>query len=164
MKKLRQVQRLFISLYSQLPLYSFSWQHCMKAGPCLFLYYLRCLLVLLEQFSCLVFFPESQIMFMHRSVLITLIGLAAKNAILIVEFAKVRVDRGEELIKSTLEAVKLRLRPISYDFDGFYFRSSAACFCHRCRRHCTQDHRLYCYSVECLLLLQLPFLWYLCFL
>jgi HAE1 family hydrophobic/amphiphilic exporter-1 len=44
--------------------------------------------------------------------LITLIGLAAKNAILIVEFAKVRVDRGEELIKSTLDAVNLRLRPI----------------------------------------------------
>jgi HAE1 family hydrophobic/amphiphilic exporter-1 len=44
--------------------------------------------------------------------LITLIGLAAKNAILIVEFAKVRVDLGEELIKSTLEAVSLRLRPI----------------------------------------------------
>lgn len=44
--------------------------------------------------------------------LITLIGLAAKNAILIVEFAKVRVDRGEELIKSTLDAVRLRLRPI----------------------------------------------------
>ena len=44
--------------------------------------------------------------------LITLIGLAAKNAILIVEFAKVRVDRGEELMQSTLEAVKLRLRPI----------------------------------------------------
>jgi HAE1 family hydrophobic/amphiphilic exporter-1 len=44
--------------------------------------------------------------------LIALIGLAAKNAILIVEFAKVRVDRGEEVIKSTLEAVKLRLRPI----------------------------------------------------
>jgi HAE1 family hydrophobic/amphiphilic exporter-1 len=44
--------------------------------------------------------------------LITLIGLAAKNAILIVEFAKVRVDTGEELIQSTLEAVSLRLRPI----------------------------------------------------
>ena len=44
--------------------------------------------------------------------LITLIGLAAKNAILIVEFAKVRVDRGEELLKSTLDAVSLRLRPI----------------------------------------------------
>ncbi|MEC5144012.1 efflux RND transporter permease subunit [Chitinophaga sp. 212800010-3] len=44
--------------------------------------------------------------------LITLIGLSAKNAILIVEFAKVRVDRGEDLIKSTIEAVGLRLRPI----------------------------------------------------
>jgi len=44
--------------------------------------------------------------------LITLIGLAAKNAILIVEFAKVRVDRGEDLMQSTLEAVRLRLRPI----------------------------------------------------
>jgi len=44
--------------------------------------------------------------------LITLIGLAAKNAILIVEFAKVRVDRGEELIESTMQAVRLRLRPI----------------------------------------------------
>jgi HAE1 family hydrophobic/amphiphilic exporter-1 len=44
--------------------------------------------------------------------LITLIGLSAKNAILIVEFAKVRVDRGEELVMSTLEAVSLRLRPI----------------------------------------------------
>ncbi|WP_183558131.1 efflux RND transporter permease subunit [Mucilaginibacter sp. SP1R1] len=44
--------------------------------------------------------------------LITLIGLAAKNAILIVEFAKERVDRGMELEKATLDAVKLRLRPI----------------------------------------------------
>ncbi|QEM02828.1 multidrug efflux RND transporter permease subunit [Mucilaginibacter rubeus] len=44
--------------------------------------------------------------------LITLIGLAAKNAILIVEFAKERVDTGMELEKATLEAVRLRLRPI----------------------------------------------------
>jgi HAE1 family hydrophobic/amphiphilic exporter-1 len=44
--------------------------------------------------------------------LITLIGLSAKNAILIVEFAKIRVDTGEELVQSTLEAVRLRLRPI----------------------------------------------------
>ena len=44
--------------------------------------------------------------------LITLIGLAAKNAILIVEFAKERVDWGMELTKATLEAVRLRLRPI----------------------------------------------------
>lgn len=44
--------------------------------------------------------------------LITLIGLAAKNAILIVEFAKERVDRGGEIIPATLQAVALRLRPI----------------------------------------------------
>lgn len=44
--------------------------------------------------------------------LITLIGLAAKNAILIVEFAKERVDHGVEIITATLEAVNLRLRPI----------------------------------------------------
>ncbi len=44
--------------------------------------------------------------------LITLIGLSAKNAILIVEFAKMRVDRGEELVQSTLEGAGLRLRPI----------------------------------------------------
>jgi len=44
--------------------------------------------------------------------LITLIGLAAKNAILIVEYAKVRVDSGEDLLQSTIEAVSIRLRPI----------------------------------------------------
>ena len=44
--------------------------------------------------------------------LITLIGLAAKNAILIVEFAKERVDNGIDVIEATLDAVHLRLRPI----------------------------------------------------
>ncbi|HWB24290.1 MAG TPA: efflux RND transporter permease subunit [Chitinophagaceae bacterium] len=44
--------------------------------------------------------------------LITLIGLSAKNAILIVEFAKERVDKGIPVVSATLEAVKLRLRPI----------------------------------------------------
>ncbi|MBS1496928.1 MAG: multidrug efflux RND transporter permease subunit [Bacteroidetes bacterium] len=44
--------------------------------------------------------------------LVTLIGLAAKNAILIVEFAKERVDHGIGIINATLEAVQLRLRPI----------------------------------------------------
>lgn len=44
--------------------------------------------------------------------LITLIGLAAKNAILIVEFAKERLQRGMDLKDATLEAVRLRLRPI----------------------------------------------------
>jgi HAE1 family hydrophobic/amphiphilic exporter-1 len=43
---------------------------------------------------------------------ITLIGLAAKNAILIVEFAKVRVDNGMAAAEAALEAARLRLRPI----------------------------------------------------
>ena len=53
--------------------------------------------------------------------LITLIGLSAKNAILIVEFAKIRVDRGEDLILSTLAAVRLRIRPIIMTSLSFIF-------------------------------------------
>ena len=44
--------------------------------------------------------------------LVMLIGLAAKNAILIVEFAKVRYQGGMPLVESALEAARLRLRPI----------------------------------------------------
>jgi len=53
--------------------------------------------------------------------LITLIGLAAKNAILIVEYAKERVDTGKDILESTLEAVKLRLRPIIMTSLAFIF-------------------------------------------
>ncbi|HET7118726.1 MAG TPA: efflux RND transporter permease subunit, partial [Hanamia sp.] len=53
--------------------------------------------------------------------LITLIGLAAKNAILIVEFAKERVDSGMDLIKATIAAVKLRFRPIIMTSLAFIF-------------------------------------------
>jgi len=44
--------------------------------------------------------------------LVMLIGLAAKNAILIVEFAKVRYESGMSLMDAALAAAKLRLRPI----------------------------------------------------
>ncbi len=44
--------------------------------------------------------------------LIMLIGLAAKNAILIVEFAKLRRDAGEPIVQAALDGAKLRLRPI----------------------------------------------------
>ena len=44
--------------------------------------------------------------------LLTIIGLAAKNAILIVEYAKVRVDAGMEALEAAVEASKIRLRPI----------------------------------------------------
>ncbi len=44
--------------------------------------------------------------------LLTTIGLSAKNAILIVEFAKEQMEHGMGLMEATLEAVRLRLRPI----------------------------------------------------
>jgi len=50
--------------------------------------------------------------------LLTTVGLSAKNAILIVEFAKHLQEQGVDLVTSALEAVKLRLRPILMTF-GF---------------------------------------------
>ncbi|MDR2980829.1 MAG: multidrug efflux RND transporter permease subunit [Puniceicoccales bacterium] len=44
--------------------------------------------------------------------LVMLIGLSAKNAILIVEFAKMSYDNGTELLDAALEGARLRLRPI----------------------------------------------------
>ncbi len=44
--------------------------------------------------------------------LVMLVGLVAKNAILIVEFAKDEVDRGGDLVQSALHAARLRFRPI----------------------------------------------------
>ncbi|HZD08172.1 MAG TPA: efflux RND transporter permease subunit, partial [Candidatus Limnocylindrales bacterium] len=44
--------------------------------------------------------------------LVMLIGLAAKNAILIVEFAKDEYEKGKDLVDAALEGAKLRLRPI----------------------------------------------------
>lgn len=44
--------------------------------------------------------------------MITLIGLAAKNAILIVEFANEGVQQGRDIVEATLHAVQVRLRPI----------------------------------------------------
>ncbi len=44
--------------------------------------------------------------------LLTTIGLAAKNAILIVEFAKALYEQGMDLLEATMEAVRMRLRPI----------------------------------------------------
>ncbi len=44
--------------------------------------------------------------------LVLLIGLAAKNAILIVEFAKMKLEEGEDAVTAAVGAAKLRLRPI----------------------------------------------------
>jgi HAE1 family hydrophobic/amphiphilic exporter-1 len=44
--------------------------------------------------------------------LVMLVGLTAKNAILIVEFAKAELERGKSVIDAALEGARLRLRPI----------------------------------------------------
>jgi hydrophobe/amphiphile efflux-1 (HAE1) family protein len=53
--------------------------------------------------------------------LLTTLGLTTKNAILIVQFAKARVDEGMGLIEATLEAAKLRMRPIIMTSLAFGF-------------------------------------------
>jgi HAE1 family hydrophobic/amphiphilic exporter-1 len=53
--------------------------------------------------------------------LLTTMGLTTKNAILIVQFARARVDEGARLIDATLEAAKLRLRPIIMTSLAFGF-------------------------------------------
>ncbi len=53
--------------------------------------------------------------------LLTTLGLTTKNAILIVQFAKARVEQGKGLIEATLEGSKLRLRPIVMTSLAFGF-------------------------------------------
>jgi HAE1 family hydrophobic/amphiphilic exporter-1 len=53
--------------------------------------------------------------------LLTVLGLTTKNAILIVQFAMAKVKEGEGLVEATLQAAKLRLRPIVMTSLAFGF-------------------------------------------
>ena len=53
--------------------------------------------------------------------IVMLIGLAAKNAILIVEFAKARREGGDDLVTAALEGARVRLRPILMTSFAFIF-------------------------------------------
>jgi hydrophobic/amphiphilic exporter-1 (mainly G- bacteria), HAE1 family len=53
--------------------------------------------------------------------LVMLVGLTAKNAILIVEFAKERLEEGKPLVEAALEGARLRLRPILMTSFAFIF-------------------------------------------
>lgn len=53
--------------------------------------------------------------------LVTLIGLAAKNAILIVEFAMMKVEQGDSYAQAAMDAAKLRFRPIVMTSLAFTF-------------------------------------------
>jgi multidrug efflux pump len=52
---------------------------------------------------------------------VVLVGLACKNAILIVEFARARYEEGDDMFTATLEACRLRLRPIIMTSLAFIF-------------------------------------------
>jgi HAE1 family hydrophobic/amphiphilic exporter-1 len=53
--------------------------------------------------------------------LIMLIGLSAKNAILIVEFARAELEKGESVVQAALNGARLRLRPILMTSFAFIF-------------------------------------------
>jgi multidrug efflux pump subunit AcrB len=61
---------------------------------------------------------------------VMLIGLAAKNAILIVEFAKRRREEGLSIVASAMEAGRLRLRPILMTAFAFIFGVLPLMFAH----------------------------------
>jgi HAE1 family hydrophobic/amphiphilic exporter-1 len=52
---------------------------------------------------------------------LTTLGLTTKNAILIIQFAKERIARGEGLIEATLGAVRVRFRPVIMTSMAFFF-------------------------------------------
>ena len=62
--------------------------------------------------------------------LVMLVGLTAKNAILIVEFAKARLDKGRPLVDAALEGARLRLRPILMTSFAFIFGCIPLCVAH----------------------------------
>ncbi len=72
---------------------------------------------------------------------IVLIGLAAKNAILIVEFAKQLEDRGRDRFEAAVEAARLRLRPILMTSLRLHLRRDAAGLGDRRRRRAAPDAR-----------------------
>jgi len=52
---------------------------------------------------------------------LTTLGLTTKNAILIIQFAQERMERGEGLIDATLGAVRVRFRPVIMTSLAFFF-------------------------------------------
>ena len=73
--------------------------------------------------------------------LLTTLGLTTKNAILIVQFARARVDEGVDLIEATMEASKLRMRPIVMTSLAFGFGVMPMAFATGAGRRRSKCHR-----------------------
>jgi hypothetical protein len=75
--------------------------------------------------------------------LIMLIGLAAKNAILIVEYAKMNLERGQDVVTAAINAAHLRLRPILMTSFAFILGCLPVSYCYwcRCRQPCEHGQR-----------------------
>ena len=83
----------------------------MKAGPCRSPFLLCTPLVVLGTFVGLVAGNFDNNVYAQIG-LVMLIARTAKNAILIVEFAKLKHEEGKSIVEAALEGAKLRLRPI----------------------------------------------------
>jgi len=71
--------------------------------------------------------------------LIMLIGLSAKNAILIVEYAKTEVEKGKSLTEAALIGARIRLRPILMTSFAFVFGCLPLWFATGFRRDVARD-------------------------
>ncbi len=118
-----------------------AWQRCMRAGRCRSrccwwcrsgCHRRHCRRRSLRGLSNDVFFKVG---------LITIIGLSAKNAILIIEFAKSLYDEGHDLLDATVQAARPALPPDHHDLPGVYPRGGAAGDCHRCQFGEPAGHR-----------------------
>ncbi len=129
---------------------SCAWPRCTKAGrfrwPCILVVPLGVLGVLL---ATLLRGYANDVYFQVG--LVTIIGLSAKNAILIIEFAKDLQAQGKSVVESALAAAHLRFRPIVMTSHGLHAGRAAAGPVHgrglgqparhRHRRDRRHDHR-----------------------
>ena len=102
--------------------FSWCWPRSTRAGPCR----LRCCCAFPS--PCSGAYGGLALRGMHNDIyaqigLVMLIGLAAKNAILIVEFAKLEYERGKPLVEAAIAGARLRLRPILMTSFAFIFGS-----------------------------------------